>query len=94
MCSVNATSALRLEMCSVYRREPWFRSAGAIQKYTALLLPLHQPYSLPTSLALAPCSALRLAPAPQPLLCPSSSSAKAPFLSSALILSHSESLLN
>lgn len=79
MCSVNTTSALLLEMCSVYHHEPGFHNAGAIQNCTALQLPLLLPCSLPISAALAPNSALHLPPSPQPLLCPSSNSAKALF---------------
>lgn len=54
MCSVNATSALLLKICSVYHRKPWFCNASAIQNCTALLWPLHLLCSLPTSLVLTP----------------------------------------
>lgn len=36
VCCVNTTSALLLEMCSVYHCEPWFHNASAIQSCTAL----------------------------------------------------------
>lgn len=79
MCSVNAARALLREVRAVHHREPRFHSAAAIQKCTASLLLLLLPRSLTASPALAPSSSLLLAPAPQPLLCPNSSSAKALF---------------
>lgn len=86
VCFVNTTSALLLEMCSVYHCAPWFHNATAIQNCSALLLPLHLPCSLPASLALVPQSY------PVPCSCPTAPAmpffqlCQSPFLSIAVIL--------